>query len=191
MITLRKLRPEDKETLLYWRNLPEVASQMFNEHEISAEEHDRWFAAIPNNVSRRYWIIVYQGKDVGLANLYDINRTHRRCYGAWYLGDPHMHGAGIGAWVEYLLLEQVFKTLDLHKYCCEILADNQRVIDFHKKLGFSEEGRWREHIHKKGTFVDVVALAILRSEWEDQKPKLRKLLKHIDECTVEEVCPVA
>jgi RimJ/RimL family protein N-acetyltransferase len=35
-----------------------------------------------------------------------------------------------------------------------------------KKLGFKEEGVFREYEHEKGEFIDLAMLALLRSEWD-------------------------
>jgi len=47
----------------------------------------------------------------------------------------------------------------------------------HKSLGFREEGLYRQHRKKNGQFEDVVALAILKSEWDEKKPQIEKKLR--------------
>ena len=47
----------------------------------------------------------------------------------------------------------------------------------HKSFGFQEEGLYRQHRLKNCQFVDVVALAMLRSEWDEKKPYIEKKLK--------------
>jgi RimJ/RimL family protein N-acetyltransferase len=47
----------------------------------------------------------------------------------------------------------------------------------HKSFGFEEEGIYRKHILKNGEFADVVALAILRSDWNKKRPEIEKKLK--------------
>ena len=39
------------------------------------------------------------------------------------------------------------------------------VLNFYRKLGFSLEGRMREHEFVNGRYVDKSMVAILRSEW--------------------------
>src|SRR5271168_3035220 len=91
-MALRPLRAADSEQLLRWRNLPQVARYMYTEHEISAAEHAAWFERALNDPTRRYWIIVADGVDIGLGNLYDISTTHRRCFWAFYIGDAEVRG---------------------------------------------------------------------------------------------------
>jgi RimJ/RimL family protein N-acetyltransferase len=47
----------------------------------------------------------------------------------------------------------------------------------HKNFGFQEEGLYRQHRIKNGQFVDVVALGMLRSEWNEKKSQIEKTLK--------------
>src|SRR5207302_5934831 len=41
-VVLRPLETADRERLLAWRNLPEIARWMYSDHKIGAEEHARW-----------------------------------------------------------------------------------------------------------------------------------------------------
>lgn len=177
MIALRDVRPEDKDMIRNWRNLPEVRQYMYTDHIITPEEHERWFQGIFGDPTRRYWIIVLDGEDVGLVNLYNIDRRNLRCYWAFYVASPSTRGKGVGSFVEYSVLRYVFDDLLFNKLCCEVLVSNQPVIDMHKNFGFVQEGYYRQHIRKGDTFVDVVALAMLRTEWEAKKPEIETRLR--------------
>lgn len=177
MIGLRDLRPEDKATLLRWRNLPEVSRYMYTDHVITVEEHDRWFQGIPSDRTRRYWIITLKNEPVGLVNLYQIDSQNKRCYWASYVAGERARGKGVGIFVEYSILRTVFGDMSLHKLCCEVLAFNEAVINMHREFGFQEEGYFRQHVMKGGEFHDIVSMAILEEEWERQKPSIEDLLK--------------
>lgn len=176
MVSLRELHSEDKQMIRKWRNLPEVAKHMYTDHQITQEEHDNWFQRIMQNPTCHYWIITCDGQDVGLANIYNLDKHNMRCYWAFYVARPDLRGKGVGSFVEYFILNYVFNELMLNKLCCEVLAFNKRVINMHKKFGFSQEGIYREHIVKGGQPTDVVCLAMLRSEWEVLKPGLEARL---------------
>ena len=177
MIHLRDVQPEDKDKIREWRNLPEVARYMYTDHCITPEEHERWFQRIINDASCRYWIIVCDGIDVGLANIYNLDRRNQRCYWAFYVAAPNVRGKGVGSFVEYSVLHYVFDELGLNKLCCEVLDFNETVVNMHKSFGFQQEGLYREHIIKGGRPFDVVALAMLRKEWESQKPEIEERLR--------------
>jgi UDP-4-amino-4,6-dideoxy-N-acetyl-beta-L-altrosamine N-acetyltransferase len=176
-MALRDLRPADKGQLLAWRNLPEVAAYMYTDHLITAGEHERWFRRIRHDPDCRYWIIVCDSLDVGLACIFDLDWHHRRCSWAFYLADPSMRGKGAGGFVEYAVLRYVFDELKLNKLCGEVLAFNEAVVKMHLGFGFQREGLFRQHIFKQGQAFDVVAVAMLREEWESLKAGIEERLR--------------
>jgi UDP-4-amino-4,6-dideoxy-N-acetyl-beta-L-altrosamine N-acetyltransferase len=160
-----------------WRNLPKVADYMYTDHVIGPEEHAAWFARIMTDPSCKYWVIVCDGEDVGLVNLYNINLAHRRCHWAFYVVSPNVRGKGVGSYAEYQVLRHVFDELKLEKLCCEVLAFNRGVVEMHLRFGFREEGIFRKHILKQGVFQDVVCLAILKEEWDGLRSKIEQRMK--------------
>ncbi len=177
MITLRKLRFEDKDQVFKWRNLPGVAKYMYTDHRISPEEHEKWFNTALSDATRVYWIIIRDGQDVGLVNLYNLDRKNQRSHWAFYIASPDVRGSGIGSFVEYSMLQYAFDELHLNKLCCEVLVSNEAVIAMHKKFGFQQEGYFSEHISKGNVLEDIACLAIKRSEWEKIKMDIESRLK--------------
>lgn len=177
MIALRDMRPADRDMLRRWRTLPDVARFMLTDGEISADEHARWFARIPADPANRYWIITYGGVDVGMACITGIDAANSRCSWGYYIAEAKRRGQGIGSVVWYRLLQYVFGSLGLEKLCSEVLAGNTAVIAMHRSFGFREEGRFRRHVRKAGAWHDVVALAMLREEWEAARPGIEQRLR--------------
>jgi UDP-4-amino-4,6-dideoxy-N-acetyl-beta-L-altrosamine N-acetyltransferase len=176
-IALRDIRPGDKEKIRNWRNLPEVAKYLYTDHYITAEEHEKWFASIFDDPTRRYWMITYEQEDVGLVYLYNIDQTNERCYWAFYVAGTGLRGKGIGSFVEYSILQYVFCHLDFNRLCCEVLVSNQPVIEMHKGFGFIQEGYFRQHVIKSDQPVDVVSLAILQEEWVLKRPEIEDRMR--------------
>ena len=164
-VVLRPLEAADRDRLLAWRNLPEIARWMYSDHAISPDEHARWFAGALADSARRYWIIEADGQPVGLANLYDLAPEHSRTAWAYYLAEPSTRGQGIGAFVEYWVIEHVFRALGLTKLWCEVLIDNEAVWRLHEGFGFQREALFRQHVRKVGELTDVVGLGLLASDW--------------------------
>jgi len=180
LIELREIKTRDKDKLREWRNMPEISKYMYSDHHITAEEHEKWFNRINNDKTTKYWIIVCDNEDIGLVNLYDIDSRNSRCYWAFYISSPNARGKGVGSFVEYSVLNYVFDELELNKLCCEVLGFNEPVIRMHKKFGFKEEGLFQEHIIKNNKPNKVYCLAILRSEWNEIKPKIVTRLKKVN-----------
>lgn len=177
MMQLREMLEQDREMLLRWRNLPQVSDHMYSDHTITEEEHERWFASVREDSSRRYWIIMLDDEPVGLVNLVDINDEARRCHWAFYLSSDATRGRGVGSWVEYQVLKIVFDVLGLNKLCAEVLVSNAAVISMHEGFGFRREATYREHVWRNGLPVDVVGLGMLRSDWELCRPAIEARLR--------------
>jgi UDP-4-amino-4,6-dideoxy-N-acetyl-beta-L-altrosamine N-acetyltransferase len=164
-VSLRPLREADSGQVLAWRNSPEVAAFMYTDHVIRPEEHARWLAATLAADDRRYWIIELDGAGVGVAHVVKIDRVNRRCEWGFYLADPATRGRGVGACVQFAVIEHVFGALGLNKLWCEALAENGRALSLYERFGFRREALFREHVVKGGRFLDVVGLGLLAAEW--------------------------
>jgi len=172
LVTLRPLRASDQDKVLAWRNLPEVSAYMYRDDIISPDSHAVWFETARNDPSRRYWIITHEGEDVGLASLYSISETDKRCSWAFYLGTNSLRGKGIGSAVEFLVLAHVFEEMGFKKLSCEVLSENEAVWRMHKNIGFEEEGRLKQHILKGKRSHDVLFLSMLREKWPEVRDRL-------------------
>jgi UDP-4-amino-4,6-dideoxy-N-acetyl-beta-L-altrosamine N-acetyltransferase len=177
MTSLRDMTAADKEKIRLWRNLPEVRKYMYTDHEISSAEHAAWFNRIIENPASKYWIIVCDGEDVGLAWLFDIDRHNLRCYWGFYIASPNVRGKGAGSVVEYSVLRYVFDELRLNKLCGEVLDFNQAVVNMHKSFGFVQEGYFRKHIFKGNEMHDIFCIGMTREDWEAGKPEIEKRLR--------------
>jgi len=155
----------DLEPVLQWRNHAEVRRYMYTTHEISLEEHRKWFINASTNSATELLIYEQEGIAQGFVN---ITRTRCLEVADWgfYLAPEAAKGSGreLGAQA----LNYAFKQLGLHKVCGQALGFNERSITFHKKLGFIEEGRLREQHFDGHQFHDVVCFGLLNREWQVQ-----------------------
>lgn len=171
-VTLRALRDDDKDRLYAWRNAPEVKAYMYTDHQITPEEHARWFAGIPGDARREFTIIEVDGVPSGPANFYDIDRAQGRASWAYYLADPSVRGKGVGGYVEFAMIEAAFGRLGLRKLWCEVLISNEAVWKLHQKFGFRQEALLRAHIVKAGVPQDVMGLGLLKEDWAEARPAM-------------------
>lgn len=173
-INLLLLEKSDIEMVRRWRNTPDVASFMYSESNIDEEQQIYWFNKISKEKNSIYWIIEFEEQKIGLASLTGIDSALNSCYWAFYLGESTVRGAGIGAKIEFNILDYVFSVLKLNKLRCEVFVSNEKVIKMHEKFGFRREAYYREHCIKNGQKLDVIGLAILSSEWA----LFRKIMKN-------------
>lgn len=164
-IKLIKLEAQHLELVRSWRNSEEVSKYMYTSNPISEQDQINWFEKTKNDDTSIYWIIEYENKKLGLASLTSISKLYDSCTWAFYLGDSSIRGAGIGSKVEYNVIQYVFETLKLNKLNCTVFPTNDNVIKMHEGFGFRREAFFRQHVLKDGKHLDVVGLALLKSEW--------------------------
>jgi UDP-4-amino-4,6-dideoxy-N-acetyl-beta-L-altrosamine N-acetyltransferase len=169
VIELIDVAEEHRWQLLEWRNDPAVARYMYHPDPIDRDTHDRWFSRLLEGGDRRGWVISMDGKGVGAAFMSNIDRENRRATWAFYLADSSTRGRGVGSAVEWLILEEAFSTLDLHKLCCEVLSFNEAVVRMHEKFGFVQEGLLRQHWYRDDQWLDVHVLAMFADEWATRR----------------------
>lgn len=162
---LRPVTINDSAIVLEWRNKEFVRKWMYTDDIIKQETHDKWFASMLNDkTGRSYLIYEIEGKPSGVVGFTNINALHQTADWAFYLGFDDLP-KGSGSQMEKLAIEYGFKTLNLRKLNCEVIATNEKVLAMHKKHGFIEEGVFREQILKDGSPIDVVRFGLLAKDY--------------------------
>lgn len=175
-ILFRPLEEKDSDRLFAWRNSDDVRVYMYNDQLIPRFVHDTWFAGALTDSWRHYFVIVSNDIPVGLANFYDIRPSARSCSWAYYLGDPSTRGQGIGACVEYMMIERAFGDMALNKLWCEVLVSNEAVWKLHHSFGFVTEAHFRQHIIRGDGAHDVYGLGLLTGDWTERRLACRDRL---------------
>jgi hypothetical protein len=172
MLKLVEIEESDLETLMRWRMLPEVTKYMFTEPQLTIEMQNKWFEAINNDSTCRYWIIEFENTKIGIVNLTNIDTQNSRCSWGHYIADTLLRGKGIGRTLEYNIYDYVLLGLALNKLSVEVLAFNKHAIGLHEKCGSQIEGVLRQQIKKGSTYHDVVVMDITREEWIERRKNL-------------------
>jgi UDP-4-amino-4,6-dideoxy-N-acetyl-beta-L-altrosamine N-acetyltransferase len=150
---------DDLDQVLEWRNHPDIRKNMYTNHVISREEHYRYFEKVWNDPTVVYLICEgLDGKAVGVVNFVKIDKISGNAYWAFYSGD--LARKGLGTWMEFLALNYAFETLGLLKLSCEVLDYNMKVVNLHRKFGFTEEGVFRKQHKTPEGFADIYRLSI-------------------------------
>ena len=116
------------------------------------------------------FVIEVEGKVIGETGLH---RWRNRRAGVASLGiaihDPDYIGKGYGREALELLLDWSFRIQNYRRIWLDTLATNERAIRCYTACGFREEGRLRQHEYVDGEYVDIVAMGILREEWDARR----------------------
>lgn len=169
---LRSLTEQDLALVRAWRNAPEVRRYMYSKHEITEVEHQTWFDRLKDDNQSRWFI---QEDDVGHPHGVVYFTQLQLALGSAFWGFYAVPGAPAGSGTRLGLdaLDKAFSEFRLHKLNAEVIAGNEASLRFQRKLGFKEEGRFRDFHFDGETYVDVVRLGILASEWGAKREEVR------------------
>lgn len=176
---LRPIVDSDLEIMLAWRNAPSVRKNMYTRHEITLEEHQRWWASMRDDDAHRYLMYESDGSPQGVVSFNAIDAQNEHAFWAFYSDPAAPRGTGMR--MEFLALDYAFDALGLHKLSCEVLDYNRPVIKLHQKFGFVEEGLFRDHHRIDDYFVNVHRLALMRSEWHEKRDNLLERINRLVE----------
>jgi UDP-4-amino-4,6-dideoxy-N-acetyl-beta-L-altrosamine N-acetyltransferase len=146
------------------RNQPGIRSSMYTDHEIGLNEHLAWISRLKSDKKQIVFAVLNeQQAPVGVVSVNDLDTLHRKADWAFYL-DENERG-GLGAALEFTLIDFVFGELKLEKLNCEVIETNEAVVRLHKKFGFVEEGFRRDNIEKNGRRIGVHFLGLTKADW--------------------------
>jgi RimJ/RimL family protein N-acetyltransferase len=85
-----------------------------------------------------------------------------------YILHPDAHGQGLATEGARALLAFGFEVMGLHRIYARCDARNAASAKVMKRLGMTEEARFREHMQLKGRWHEEVICAVLDREWFGQ-----------------------
>ena len=169
---LRPLEESDLELILSWRNAPTVRQAMFTQHEISWDEHQAWFRNVQEDDTKRWFLFLdHENVPSAVVGFVSIEQVQKLAFWGFYTDPDAKQGTGVRMSLD--ALDKAFFELRLRKLNAEVLASNPRSIGMHKKIGFIEEGRFRDHFFDGKSNVDVVRFGIFHEEWALAKRNLQ------------------
>lgn len=166
-VRLWALEREDLIKFYIWTNEPNVV-YLAGLHPLpkSFAEIQAWYdMALHNPMQRTFAVKTGDGTHIGMVELVDIDLRVRRCELGMFIGDGNYIDKGYGHDAVNVILNFVFKQLNINKVAVRVLEYNKKAIDFFKKLGFKEEGILRQDYFADGKYYNVYALGILAEEW--------------------------
>lgn len=163
-VTLRPVRPDDYEQLYAWRvDLATWGDQSdLAPYPMTLAEYARWKDQA-DPAKGITWAAEVDGTLVGRASMFAFDELARNAEVGLGFGPEH-RGKGYGREVLGLLLDFGFRRRNLHRIWLECAATNERAIRAYRAAGFVEEGRLREHAWIDGAYVDMVRMAVLRTD---------------------------
>ena len=102
---------------------------------------------------------------IGRGGIDEILWSHRVGWMVIGLG-PAYWGQGYGGEAMGLLLRYAFYELNLYKVQLTVFSYNHRAMALYQKLGFQQEGVFREYLCRDGQRHDMILMGLLAREWQ-------------------------
>jgi RimJ/RimL family protein N-acetyltransferase len=167
-VDLRVIEREDVPFLQRSRNNPELRTPLVFTEPRTHEQMETFYEEriAEENGDAQLLVCEPDGDPVGVVNLYDVRHDHGEI--AYWLV-PAAQGKGYATEAVSLLVEYAFETRGLHRVYAKAAAFNDDSRRLLERLGFSEEGRLREHLFLDGAYHDEVWYGLLREEWDGRE----------------------
>ncbi len=135
-VTLTRITSSDIELLRYWRNQQSVKMYMDYRENITPEMQLKWFESV-NNKFNYYFIIEFEGKQVGLINAKNFSYENGFGEGGIFIWDADYINSFAAVFSTLALLNFVFHKVKLCKTShARILKDNDRAIHYNQLIGY-------------------------------------------------------
>ncbi len=131
-------------------------------NEFTLDDGALWYTKISQHPCK--WVIVYDGKCIGVAGL-TLNKDDNKARYSIEIYDTTKYGLGIGTEVTGMALDYAFNVLKYHKVYLRVLEYNGRAIRCYEKCGFIKEGLDREGVLIDGKYETDIYMGILENEY--------------------------
>jgi len=151
----------EKEMVRQWRNDDTIRQWMYHDHHITPEEHDKFLVDLATSPTKFLWLGKdHNGRYLGIVSLSRVDLTNKNGYIGIYTR-PDLKIWGTGQLILKTIKELAFDTIGLHTLRVETMETNENALRLYRKLGFEEEGRLKEYVHKEGCWHSVIVLSII------------------------------
>ena len=133
-VTLRRLTHDKIEMLRQWRNDPKIQQHMFYREYITPEMQERWFANLDQHANF-YFIVEYDGKEIGLINVKNVDYEKRNGESGVFIYDDKYLNTDVAYRAHLVMFDYMYEVLKLDYTYSHMLVDNPRAVRFAQFLG--------------------------------------------------------
>ena len=165
--SIREMTNNDLLMVLAWRNHPSIRLNMFSDHEISKDEHFKWFSKVNLNRLQSLWIVISNTEPIGFVQ---FKKNHNELSADWGFYVSPDAKKGSGKILGQLALDLAFGELSITKVFGEALNFNNASIGFHRHLGFIQES-------SSDGNKDILKFVLSKEDWISNKRNLKEKVK--------------
>ncbi|NEU57214.1 GNAT family N-acetyltransferase [Halorussus sp. MSC15.2] len=165
-VDLRVTEREDLDLLQRARSDPDIRTALtFTEPQTRGQVEAFYENTVAADNGDANFLVCTENREgaLGEVDLFGVEDDHAEI--AYWLV-PEARGEGYATEAVTLLLDYAFETRGLRRTYARVVEHNDGSHDLLERLGFTEEGRLREHVFLDGEYRDVVLYGLLRDEWD-------------------------
>lgn len=121
-----------------------------------------------NNVKALLFLAIHEkGSNIYLGNIkIDVmNTVHRTAEYGILIGNKSYWGKGVAEEISRVVIDHCFKVLNVRKITLGVIEDNKGASRLYDKLGFLEEGVYKNHVFVNGKYLDIRRMAVFQKDW--------------------------
>ena len=168
-VFLRASERPDVALFVRWFNDAETASFLSQRAPLSTPLEEGWFERMLEGQGREgYHFVICRlddGEPIGTIGLFALDHVNGSAGMGIMIGDKSLWGHGYGSDALNALLDFGFGELRLERIWLDVYDFNARARRSYEKCGFVLEGTKRRAFFRRGRYVDVHLMSILREEW--------------------------
>lgn len=161
-IAFRVIEKEDLEILRKLHNDPSTYLNLLNIDFIDEEGQIEWWKNLHKKKDDKRYVICFAGKPeqiIGRLRIQNINYAHNNCeVGLDIMPEYRSKGFGIKSYE--MLLEFLFKHLNMNMVYLKVADFNPNAKKLYEKVGFKETGRLPQFYFRHEKYWDYIIMAI-------------------------------
>lgn len=134
-VKLKRLTHDKIELLRQWRNDPKIQQYMIYRETITPEMQENWFQRI-NNDYNFYFIIEYEGKEIGCIDIKDVDYEKKCGEPGIFIYDDKYLNSDVAIRASFCLDTFVWDVLNLEYEYIHVVAANKRAVKYNEMLGY-------------------------------------------------------
>ena len=136
-VKLVRLTEDKIELVRCWRNDPKISQFMEYKDYITEEMQKEWFLKI-NNSFNLYYIIIFEGEEIGLINIKDINKEGKSGESGVFIYSDKYLNSDISYRAHLCLFDYIFIDLGFNELHAHVLESNKRASRLTEFIGYKQ-----------------------------------------------------
>jgi UDP-4-amino-4,6-dideoxy-N-acetyl-beta-L-altrosamine N-acetyltransferase len=163
-IILREIEEDDLNSIVKWRNDPDILRWLFSYSPLNKTKQIRWYEKYLDDYTQQTFIIEVKEEKIpiGTVGLTSIDYKNQIAELGVLIGDEGWQNKGMGKEALDLLIRFVFDEMNIRKIKATVFEENIPAIRLYKSCGFVEEGALQKEVYKNGEFKSVMVMALFK-----------------------------